>query len=364
MARAALVTGGSRGIGAAAAACLARAGFSVAIGYGSSKARAEALAASLRAENRNAMAVEIDVCDRASVRAALERVRQRIGAPDTLVLCAGVAQQKLFQDISDADWDRLFDVNVKGVYRCAQEALPEMLRRGRGCIVTVASMWGEVGASCESHYAASKGAVIALSKSLAKELGPSGIRVNCVSPGVIETDMTAGLGAETLGALAEEAPLGRNGRPEDVAQAILCLCSEASAFVTGRCSPSTAALSSEGNRAPAGKGKGAVITLSKSLAKELGPSGIRVNCVSPGVIETDMTAGLGAETLGALAEEAPLGRNGRPEDVAQAILCLCSEASAFVTGRCSPSTAALSSEGNRAPAEKGRGACFALIRRR
>ena len=234
MARAALVTGGSRGIGAAAAACLARAGFSVAIGYGRSKARAEALAASLRAENRNAMAVEIDVCDRASVRAALERVRQRIGAPDTLVLCAGVAQQKLFQDISDADWDRLFDVNVKGVYRCAQEALPEMLRRGRGCIVTVASMWGEVGASCESHYAASKGAVIALSKSLAKELGPSGIRVNCVSPGVIETDMTAGLWPETLGALAEEAPLGRNGRPEDVAQAILYLCSEASAFVTGQ----------------------------------------------------------------------------------------------------------------------------------
>ena len=121
----------------------------MAIGYGSSKARAEALAASLRAENCNAMAVEIDVCDRASVRAALERVRQRIGAPDTLVLCAGVAQQKLFQDISDADWDRLFDVNVKGVYRCAQEALPEMLRRGRGCIVTVASMWGEVGASCD-----------------------------------------------------------------------------------------------------------------------------------------------------------------------------------------------------------------------
>ena len=109
---------------------------------------------------------------------------------------------------------------------------------------------------------------------------------------------------------------------------------------------------------------GAVISLSKSLAKELGPSGIRVNCVSPGVIETDMTAGLGVETLGALAEEAPLGRNGRPEDVAQAILYLCSEASAFVTGRCSPSTAALSSEGNRAPAEKGRGACFALIRRR
>ena len=153
--------------------------------------------------------------------------------PDTLVCCAGIAQQKQIQDITDADWDDMFDVNVKGVYRCIQAVLPDMLRRNRGCIVTLSSMWGQVGASCESHYAASKAAVIALTQSLAKELGPSGIRVNCVAPGVIETDMTAPLGRDTLDALAQDTPLGRNGTPDDVARAISYLCSDAAAFVTG-----------------------------------------------------------------------------------------------------------------------------------
>ena len=230
----ALISGGSGGIGAAAAESLARSGFSVAIGWHSGRARAEALAAALRADNCNAMAVPLNVCDRDSVRAALEAVRCHMGAPDTLVLAAGVARQHLFQDIDEGTWDRIFDVNVKGVYRCVQEALPAMLRRGRGCIVTVASIWGEAGASCESAYAASKGAVIALTKSLAKELGPSGIRVNCVSPGVILTAMTRGLGPETLASLAAEAPLERIGAPEDVARAIRYLCSEDADFVTGQ----------------------------------------------------------------------------------------------------------------------------------
>ena len=234
MAKTVLITGGSGGIGAAAARLFAHAGWKTAIHYHRQRDRAESLARELCAEGHHALAFGGDLKSREETAALCQAARVCLGPVDALVHSAGVAQQKLFQGISDADGDRLFDVNVKGVYRCAQEALPEMLRRGRGCIVTVASMWGEVGASCESHYAASKGAVIALSKSLAKELGPSGIRVNCVSPGVIETDMTAGLGAETLGALAEEAPLGRNGRPEDVAQAILYLCSEASAFVTGQ----------------------------------------------------------------------------------------------------------------------------------
>lgn len=234
MSKTALVTGGSRGIGAAACRALAREGFSVAIGYTHNAQAAEALAKELTDQGFNAMAVRGDVRSREEVRAMFEAVRRRMGAVDTLVLSAGIAQQKLFQDITDADWDGLFDVNIKGVYRCIQAALPDMLRRGRGCIVTVASMWGQVGASCESHYAASKAAVIGLTRSLAKELGPSGIRVNCVSPGTIETDMTAPLGEETLGALAADTPLGRNGTAEDVAQAIAYLCSDASSFVTGQ----------------------------------------------------------------------------------------------------------------------------------
>ena len=234
MRRVALVTGGARGIGAAVCEELARAGFSVAIGYTARADKAEALAAALRSEGLNAMAVKADVRDRAAVEAMFREVKMNMGAVDTLVCCAGIAQQKLFQDITDEDWDVMFDVNVKGVYRCIQAALPEMLRREKGCIVTMSSMWGQVGASCESHYAASKAAIIALTQSLAKELGLSGIRVNCVAPGVIETDMTTVLGEETLDALAEETPVGRNGVPADVAKAVAYLCSDGAAFVTGQ----------------------------------------------------------------------------------------------------------------------------------
>lgn len=234
MRRVALVTGGARGIGAAVCEELARAGFSVAIGYTARADKAEALAAALRSEGLNAMAVKADVRDRTAVEAMFREVKMNMGAVDTLVCCAGIAQQKLFQDITDEDWDVMFDVNVKGVYRCIQAALPEMLRREKGCIVTMSSMWGQVGASCESHYAASKAAIIALTQSLAKELGLSGIRVNCVAPGVIETDMTTVLGEETLEALAEETPVGRNGVPADVAKAVAYLCSDGAAFVTGQ----------------------------------------------------------------------------------------------------------------------------------
>jgi 3-oxoacyl-[acyl-carrier protein] reductase len=169
-------------------------------------------------------------CNVADIQAVAAAFRQ-IGHVDNLVCNAGIWKGGLVQDISETDWDRLFDVNVKGVYNCIKAALPSFLNHHSGSIVTVSSMWGQVGASCESAYAATKGAVIALTKSLAKELGPSGIRVNCVAPGVILTDMCAGYSEEDLQALANETPLGRNGQPEDVANAIAFLLE--AEFITG-----------------------------------------------------------------------------------------------------------------------------------
>lgn len=156
----------------------------------------------------------------------------RLPEPDILVNNAGICHYGLISQITPAQWDRLFAVNVGGIYHCVNAALPSMLRKQSGCILNVASMWGQVGASCEACYSATKGAVIALTKALAQELGPSGIRVNCVSPGVILTDMVANVEPQVLKMLAEETPLGRNGQPEDVAQALIYLAQ--APFVTGQ----------------------------------------------------------------------------------------------------------------------------------
>ena len=221
-----VVTGGSRGIGAAAVELFAAKGDRVYFLYGNNHAAAAAVA-----EKTGATPICCDVSDGAAVKAAFEKIPD----VDILICNAGIAHYGLMSLMSEPDWDRIFDVNVKGMYLCINAAMPFFLRKQAGCIITVSSMWGQVGASCEAAYSASKGAVIALTKALAKELGPSGIRVNCVAPGVVETDMCAGLGEETLNALAEDTPLGRNGRPEDVAKAMEYL-SEA-AFVTGQVIP-------------------------------------------------------------------------------------------------------------------------------
>ena len=217
-----VITGGSRGIGAAAVARFAERGDRVYFLYEKDHASAAAVS-----EKTGAVAICCDVSDGQAVRAAFSKLPE----VDILICCAGIMHFGLLSQTPEEIWDRLFDVNVKGIYHCVNAAISGFLRKQSGSVVTVASMWGQVGASCEAAYSATKGAVIALSKALAKELGPSGIRVNCVAPGVILTDMCAGVSQETLAGLAEDAPLGRNGRPEEVAQAMEYL-AEAE-FVTG-----------------------------------------------------------------------------------------------------------------------------------
>ena len=217
-----VITGGSRGIGAAAVERFAARGDRVWFFYTANEEAARAVE-----EKTGARAIRCDVSDGASVRGAFAA----IGDVDILVCAAGIAHYGLLSMTDEATWDRLFDVNVKGIYHCVNAAMGSFLQKQAGSIVTVSSMWGQVGASCEAAYSATKGAVIALTKALAKELGPSGIRVNCVAPGLILTDMCANLDGETLEYMAEETPLGRNGTPEDVAKAIEYLAD--APFVTG-----------------------------------------------------------------------------------------------------------------------------------
>ena len=221
-----VITGGSRGIGAAAVELFAAKGHRVYFLY-----EKEHEAAAAVAEKTGATAICCDVANSAAVTAAF----RQIGDVDVLICNAGIAQTGLMSMTDEATWDRIFDVNVKGMYLCINAAMPAFLRKHAGCIITVSSMWGQVGASCEVVYSATKGAVIAMTKALAKELGPSGIRVNCIAPGVILTDMCAGIDPEILEEMAEEAPVGRNGTPRDVAQAMEYL-SEAT-FVTGQVLP-------------------------------------------------------------------------------------------------------------------------------
>lgn len=217
-----IITGGSRGIGRAAVELFSARGDTVWFLYEKNDAAAGEVSA-----RTGARAIRCDVADSAAVKAAFREV----GDVDILICNAGICHYGLMQSMEEQDWDRIFAVNVKGIYNCVNAALPAFLQKQRGSIVTVSSMWGRVGSSCEAAYSATKGAVIALSKALAKELGPSGIRVNCVAPGVILTDMCAQVDPQVLEELAQDTPVGRNGTPMDVARAMAYLAD--AEFITG-----------------------------------------------------------------------------------------------------------------------------------
>ena len=221
-----VITGGSRGIGAAAVELFAARGDRVTFLYEKNHEAAQAVAA-----KTGAKAICCDVAEKAAVVAAF----REIGDVDILICNAGICHTGLLSMMEESQWDRLFAVNVKGIYNCVNASMPAFLKKHSGCVITVSSMWGQVGASCEAAYSATKGAVIALSKALAKELGPSGIRVNCVAPGVILTDMCKDVDPEILEEMAQENPVGRNGTPEDVAKAMVYLAD--ADFVTGQVLP-------------------------------------------------------------------------------------------------------------------------------
>ena len=222
------ITGGSRGIGAECVRAFSRAGYGVFFTYNNSADAAEALSA-----ETGAAAIRADV----SSAADMARAAEVAGEVDIIVNNAGISQIKMLCDITEADWDKMFDVNIKGMFLTVKAFLGGMVSKKHGRIINISSMWGEEGGSCEVHYSASKAAVIGFTKSLAKELGPSGITVNCVSPGVIATDMNGELSKEDINELAQDTPLCRIGSAAEVAETVMFLASERAGFITGAVLP-------------------------------------------------------------------------------------------------------------------------------
>ena len=229
-----LITGASRGIGAETARRFSAAGYAVAIHYHRSEERALALAEELRRAGGEVLTVQADVGDWSQVRKMVDNVLDKFCQLDILICNAGVSWQGLLSEMPVEDWRRLCAVDLDGVFYCCKAVIPHFVARKAGKILTVSSMWGQVGGSCESAYSAAKAGVIGLTKALAKELGPSGIAVNCVAPGVIATEMNRNLTPEDLDALREETPLGRIGTAGDVAESLLFLASAGADFITGQ----------------------------------------------------------------------------------------------------------------------------------
>ena len=234
MKKVALITGSSRGIGRAEAITLARDGYDVCVNCVEREDKAQELVDMLRSNGCETMWYKADVSDSTAVKQMVAAIEEKLGAVTLLVNNAGIAKQCLFQDMTEDYWRHIFDVNLNGAFNTIQAVLPHMLHEHSGCIINTSSIWGQHGASCEVAYSATKHAIIGLTRSLAQELAPTNIRVNCVAPGVIDTDMVQVLGTETLAALAEDTPAGRLGRPEDIAAVVSFLASDAASFITGQ----------------------------------------------------------------------------------------------------------------------------------
>ena len=231
-----LITGGSRGIGAAAVLAFARAGYQVAFTWNNHASAAEQVLAQAQqmAPNSRFLALRADAADAAQVATAVWRAEQELGGLQVLVCNAGIAQQKLFTDTTDEDWRRIMGVDLDGAFYACRAVLPGMIHQKYGRILLVSSMWGQTGGSCEVAYSAAKAGLIGLGKALAKEEGPSGITVNIVAPGVIDTDMMAGFTDEDRAVLAEDTPVGRLGTPGEIARTLVFLADEASGYITGQ----------------------------------------------------------------------------------------------------------------------------------
>lgn len=225
-----VITGGSRGIGRATVEKFAQEGYNVAFCY----EKNEQAARNITERFPDVLAIRADVSKETDVSAFFDKVINKWEKIDCAVACAGVSQISLFTDITEQQFDRVCGVNFKGTFLTLRYAARQMIKQKQGSIVTLSSMWGEVGGSCESVYSATKAAVIGLTKALAKELGPSGIRVNCVSPGVIDTDMNGNLSQSDISALCDQTPLCRIGNPGEVADLIYYLCGTNSSFITGQ----------------------------------------------------------------------------------------------------------------------------------
>lgn len=228
MAKVVLVTGGSRGIGKAICEKFAKEGYTVAVNYEKSEEKASSLA-----EKIGGRAYRADVSNYEEVSSMFDKIERELGNVDILINNAAISVVGVFQDCTDEEWERIFGVNVKGVFNCCKRAVGNMLKKQSGSIVNISSIWGVTGGSCECHYSATKAAVIGYTKAMAKELGPSGIRVNCVAPGAVDTDMNAHLSKEDWEEIEEETPLCKTGSADEIAEAVYFAASEKASYMTG-----------------------------------------------------------------------------------------------------------------------------------